>query len=195
MLALHVNAADLARRCCRDVAERAPIPTLAGRRRRLVQLCRPAVPRRRRGSGVRALLSLQARSALRGLLVIGGVGAGVTGEQTLKAIIGRTPETLAALPRRLVDGVRPFVPRPATSPARRRCSDDRGVLRGRTSRTVKAALGFGGARCAVRGVPGAVLPRAHLLDVLGGMFLGGALWPGVQRSLRVGRRCSRRARN
>ena len=44
-----------------------------------------------------ALLSLQARSAIRGLLVIGGVGAGLVLEQTFKAIVRRTPETLAAL--------------------------------------------------------------------------------------------------
>lgn len=49
------------------------------------------------GAVAGALLSLQARSVIRGVLIMGGVGVGVIVEQTFKAVFRRTPETLAAL--------------------------------------------------------------------------------------------------
>lgn len=122
------------------------------------------------------LLSLQARSALRGLVVIGGVGAGVVGEQTLKAIIGRTPETLAALH----DGS-------LTAYAH---SFPSGHVTGATTLLGMIAVCFGAGRSrefksalAVPVVLGvlsvaflALYSRAHIFsDVLGGMFLGGGI--------------------
>lgn len=122
------------------------------------------------------LLSLQARSALRGLLVIGGVGAGVVGEQTLKAVIGRTPETLAALH----DG----------SLVHYQHSFPSGHVTGATTLLGMIAVCFGAGRSralkaalAVPVVLGvlcvaflALYSRAHIFsDVLGGMFLGGGI--------------------
>lgn len=122
------------------------------------------------------LLSLQARSAVRGLLVIGGVGAGVVGEQTLKAIIGRTPETLAALH----DG----------SLVQYQHSFPSGHVTGATTLLGMIAVCYGAGRSrgfkAALTVPVvlgvlcvaflALYSRAHIFsDVLGGMFLGGGV--------------------
>ena len=122
------------------------------------------------------LLSLQARSLVRGLLVIGAVGAGVIGEQTLKAIIWRTPESLAALH----DGS-------MTAYAH---SFPSGHVTGATTLLGMIAVCFAAGRTralkAVLGVPVvlgvllvaflALYSRAHIFsDVLGGMFLGGAI--------------------
>jgi membrane-associated phospholipid phosphatase len=123
-----------------------------------------------------ALLSLQARSAVRGLLVVGGVGAGVVGEQILKAVIWRTPETLAALhDGSLTDFAHSF---------------PSGHVTGATTLLGMIAVCFGAGRSravqaglAVPVVLGvlsvaflALYSRAHIFsDVLGGMFLGGGI--------------------
>ena len=122
------------------------------------------------------LLWVQARSAMRGLLVIGGVGLGVIMEQTLKATIGRTPETLAALHNgSRMDYQHSFPSGHVTGAA---------TLLGMTavclgvgrSRAFKSAL----AVPVVIGVLGvaflALYSRAHIFsDVIGGMFLGGGI--------------------
>lgn len=128
------------------------------------------------GAVAGTLLSVRARSALRGALVMGGVGAGVVLEQTFKAVIGRTPETLAALhDGSLVEYQHSFPSGHVTGAA---------TLLGMIAvcfgsghrRAFKAAL----AVPVVAGVLGvaflALYSRAHIFsDVLGGMFLGGTI--------------------
>lgn len=122
------------------------------------------------------LLSLRARSAVRGLLVIGGVGAGVVGEQTLKAIIGRTPETLAALHDGSLTAYAHSFPSGHVTGATTLLGMIAVCFGAGRSRAVKAAL-------AVPVVLGvlfvaflALYSRAHIFsDVLGGMFLGGGI--------------------
>ncbi len=123
-----------------------------------------------------ALLSLQARSALRGLLVIGGVGAGVIGEQTLKAIIGRTPETLAALHDGSLTAYAHSFPSGHVTGATTLLGMIAVCFGAERSRAVKAALGVPvvlGVLCVAFL---ALYSRAHIFsDVLGGMFLGGGI--------------------
>lgn len=122
------------------------------------------------------LLSLQARSVVRGLLVIGGVGAGVVGEQTLKAIIGRTPETLAALHDGSLTAYAHSFPSGHVTGASTLLGMIAVCFGAGHSRFFKAAL-------AVPVVLGvlcvaflALYSRAHIFsDVLGGMFLGGGI--------------------
>jgi undecaprenyl-diphosphatase len=121
-------------------------------------------------------LSVRARSAIRGLLVVGGVGTGVIMEQTLKATIGRTPATLAALH----DGS--LVAYAHSFPS--------GHVTGATTLFGMIAVCFGAGRSpafkstlaipVVLGVLSvaflALYSRAHIFsDVLGGMFLGGGI--------------------
>ena len=122
------------------------------------------------------LLSMQARSATRGLLVIGGVGLGVIIEQALKATIGRTPETLAALhDGSLVQYQHSFPSGHVTGAATLLGMIAVCFAAGR-DRGFKAAL-------AVPVVAGvlcvaflALYSRAHIFsDVIGGMFLGGGI--------------------
>lgn len=128
------------------------------------------------GAVAGTLLSIRARSAIRGALVMGGVALGVVVEQTFKALIGRTPETLAALhDGSLVRYAHSFPSGHVTGAA---------TLLGMIAvcigaghgRVVKAAL----AAPVMLGVLGvaflALYSRAHIFsDVLGGMFLGGAI--------------------
>ena len=122
------------------------------------------------------LLSLQARSAMRGLLVIGGVGAGVVLEQTLKATIGRTPETLAALHDGSLVAYQHSFPSGHVTGAATLLGMIAVCFGAGRTRAFKAAL-------AVPVVAGvlcvaflALYSRAHIFsDVIGGMFLGGGI--------------------
>lgn len=123
-----------------------------------------------------ALLSARNRSALPALLIVGGVGVGVGMEQALKATIGRTPATLAALhdgslvayqhsyPSGHVTGSAALLGMSAV------CL---GAQCNRATKTVLAALVVAGV-LAVAFL--ALYSRAHICtDVIGGMFLGGAI--------------------
>jgi undecaprenyl-diphosphatase len=130
------------------------------------------------GAGVVAgtLLSIQARSVLRGLLVIGGVGAGVVGEQALKAIIKRSPQTQAGLhDGSLVHFQHTFPSGHVTGAATLLGMIAVCVGAGR-SPALKAALAIPvvlGVLCVAFL---ALYSRAHIFsDVLGGMFLGGGI--------------------
>jgi len=122
------------------------------------------------------LLSVQARSAMRGLLVTGGVALGVIIEQTLKATIGRTPETLAALHNGSMVAYQHSFPSGHVTGAATLLGMIAVCLGLGRSRTFKAAL-------AVPVVAGvlcvaflALYSRAHIFsDVIGGMFLGGGI--------------------
>jgi len=128
------------------------------------------------GAVAGTLLSLQARSAMRGLLVLGGVGLGVIIEQTLKATIGRTPETLAALQDGSLVAYQHSFPSGHVTGAATLLGMIAVCLGVGRSRAVKAAL----AVPVIIGVLGvaflALYSRAHIFsDVLGGMFLGGGI--------------------
>lgn len=122
------------------------------------------------------LLSIRSRSAMRAVLVIGGVGAGVALEQTFKALVGRTPQTLAALhDGSLVYYQHSFPSGHVTGAATLLGTIAVCAGAGRT-RAAKAAL----TALVVTGVLSvaclALYSRAHIFsDVLGGMFLGGAI--------------------
>jgi undecaprenyl-diphosphatase len=118
-----------------------------------------------------SLLALQARSALRLIVVTGTVGLGAVIEQTLKAMTDRTHETLAALdaythtfPSGHVTGAAALFGMIAV------CL---GTGRGPTVRaTLTFAATFGVLAVAVL----ALYVRAHVFtDVIGGMANGGAL--------------------
>lgn len=122
------------------------------------------------------LLSLQARSAMRGLLVVGGVGLGVIMEQTLKATIGRTPETLAALHDGSLVAYQHSFPSGHVTGASSLLGMIAVCFAAGRSRAVKTALTVP----VVVGVLGvaflALYSRAHIFsDVIGGMFLGGGI--------------------
>lgn len=122
------------------------------------------------------LLSLQAKSAIRGVLVTGGVALGVIVEQTFKAAFTRTPETLGALH----DGSLVWYQHSYPS----------GHVTGSAALLgmIAVCLGAGHSRARKMGlaaiVAGGVLfvaalalySRAHIFsDVIGGMVLGGAV--------------------
>ncbi|WP_328360582.1 phosphatase PAP2 family protein [Mycobacterium sp. NBC_00419] len=122
------------------------------------------------------LLALQARSAMRAVVVIGGVGVGVAAEETLKAVVSRTPSTLATLhDGSLLEYTHSFPSGHVTA-----C----GTLLG----MIAVCLGIGRSRVAqaalaVPAVTGvlfvavlALHSRAHIFtDVLGGMVLAAAI--------------------
>lgn len=122
------------------------------------------------------LLSLRSRSALPLGLVTGGVGLGVVIEHALKAVVGRSEATLAALhdgslvtyehsfPSGHVAGAATLLGMIAV------CL---GVGRGTTARATLAAIVLAGIlSVAVL----ALYSRAHIFsDVIGGMVLGGAI--------------------
>ena len=122
------------------------------------------------------LLAMQGRSVRRAVVVIGGVAVGVAVEQTLKAVIVRTPATLAALhDGSLVEYAQSFPSGHVTTSA---------TLLG----MIAVCLGTGRslvakATLAVPAVTGVVFVAflalhtgAHLFsDVIGGMALSGAL--------------------
>ena len=122
------------------------------------------------------LLALQARSAMRAVVVIGGVGVGVAAEETLKAVVTRTPASLATLhDGSLLEYTHSFPSGHVTA-----CGTLLGMIAvclgtGR-SRVARAAI-------AVPAVAGglfvaflALHTRAHIFtDVLGGMVLAAAI--------------------
>lgn len=129
-----------------------------------------------------SLLALQARSAMRLVVVTGAVGAGAVIEQLLKAVVERTPQNLATL--RAVPDVdwSPVDLYASTFPS--------GHVTGSATLfgTIAVCLCIGRSRvvkagfsvAAVLGVLFvawlALYVRAHLFaDVIGGMVLGGAL--------------------
>jgi len=128
------------------------------------------------GAVAGTLLSLQARSAMRGLLVLGGVGLGVIMEQTLKATIGRTPETLAALHDGSLVAYQHSFPSGHVTGAATLLGMIAVCLGVGHSRAFKAALAVPviiGVLCVAFL---ALYSRAHIFsDVLGGMFLGGGI--------------------
>ena len=122
------------------------------------------------------LLALQGRSVKRAVLVIATVGAGAAAEQTLKAIVERTPANLAELhDGSLLAYAHSFPSGHVTGSA---------TLLG----TIAVCLGAGRSRAAKVTLAAvvaagvlfvaflAMYSRAHLFtDVIGGMVLGGAL--------------------
>lgn len=135
------------------------------------------------------LLALQARSALRAVVVIGGVAVGVAAEQTLKAVVVRTPATLAALhDGSLVEYAHSFPSGHVTTSA---------TLLG----MIAVCLGTGRspltkATLAVPAVTGAVFVAflalhtgAHIFsDVVGGMVLSAAIVAAGTAALRPPKR-------
>lgn len=124
-----------------------------------------------------ALLSLHARSAIPGFLVVSGVGFGVVAERTVKAIVGRTSTAVAELQSRrdLLYFEHSFPSGPVTVGA---------VLLG----MIAVCLGVGRSRpvkvaLAVPAVAGvlfvafvSVYSEPHVFtDVIGGLILGGAI--------------------
>ena len=128
------------------------------------------------GAVAGTLLSIRARSAVRGVLVMGGVGAGVVLEQTFKALIGRTPETLAALHDGSLVAYAHSFPSGHVTGAATLLGMIAVCFGAGHTRNFKAAL-------AVPVIVGvlcvaflALYSRAHIFsDVLGGMFLGGGI--------------------
>ena len=122
------------------------------------------------------LLSVQARSAIRGALVIGGVGAGVALEQTFKAVFGRSELTLAALHDGSLVQYQHSYPSGHVTGAATLLGMIAVCIGAGRSRTVKASL----AALVVTGVLCvaflALYSRAHIFsDVIGGMFLGATI--------------------
>lgn len=124
-----------------------------------------------------ALLSWRARSAIPAILVVGGVGVGVAVEQTLKAVVGRTSTAVAELQHR-------------SPPLNFEHSFPSGHVTGSAALLgmIAVCLGVGLSRAAqatlsvpvVVGVAVvaflALYSMAHIFtDVIGGMFLGGAI--------------------
>lgn len=128
------------------------------------------------GAVAGTLLSIRARSVLRGALVLGGVSVGVVLEQTFKALVGRTPETLAALhDGSLVAYAHSFPSGHVTGAATLFGMVAVCIGAGR-SRNFRAALAVPVALGVLGMALLALYSRAHIFsDVLGGMFLGGAI--------------------
>lgn len=123
-----------------------------------------------------ALLALQARSVLPAVLVIGGVGAGVLIEQTLKALIGRTATAVAELqdkPLLVYQHTFPSGHVTGSAALLGMIAVCLGARRGRVAKAVLAGLVVAG----VLFVAFITLyARAHTFsDVVGGIILGGAI--------------------
>jgi undecaprenyl-diphosphatase len=128
------------------------------------------------------LLSLQARSVMRLIVVTGAVGAGAALEQTIKAIVERTPENLAQLRTGSVLDWSMLDYYAHSFPS--------GHVTGSATLfgMIAVCLGIGRSRAARTVISGAAVTgvlavswlalyvRAHIFtDVIGGMVLGGAL--------------------
>ena len=122
------------------------------------------------------LLAWQGRSAMRAVLVIATVGAGAAAEQTLKAVVERTPANLAELhDGSLLDYAHSF-PSGHVTGAATLLGTIAVCLGAHRSRAVKATLAAVVAAGVVFVAFLAMYSRAHLFtDVIGGMVLGGAL--------------------
>lgn len=123
-----------------------------------------------------ALLGLKSRSVLPLALVTGGVGLGVALEQTLKAIVGRSDATLAALHDGSLVAYQHSFPSGHVTGSAALLGMIAVCLGAGHSAAVKAALAalvVTGVLC-VAGL--ALYSRAHIFsDVIGGMVLGGAI--------------------
>lgn len=122
------------------------------------------------------VLSLRARSALPGVLIVGGIGVGVVVEQTLKAIVGRTSTTVAELQDKQPLAFEHSFPSGHVTGTAALLGMIAVCLGTGRSRAVKTAL----AVPVVAGVLAvafiAMYVRAHTFsDVIGGMLLGGAI--------------------
>ncbi|WP_319436546.1 phosphatase PAP2 family protein [Mycobacterium sp. RTGN5] len=128
------------------------------------------------------LLSLQARSAMRLVVVTGAVGAGAAIEQTLKAIVERTPQNLSQLRNgpvldwSIVDYYAHSFPSGHVTGSATLFGMSAVCLAAGRSRAVRTAI----SGAAVTGVVAvswlALYVRAHIFtDVIGGMVLGGAI--------------------
>ena len=128
------------------------------------------------------LLALQARSAMRLVVVTGAVGAGAVVEQTLKALVERTPENLAKLRNgsvldwSMLDSYAHSFPSGHVTGSATLFGTIAVCLGAGRSRAVKTAIS-GAAVAGVLAVAWlALYVRAHIFtDVIGGMVLGGAL--------------------
>lgn len=122
------------------------------------------------------LLALQGRSAMRAVLVIATVGAGAAAEQTLKAIVERTPANLAQLHDGSLLAYAHSFPSGHVTGSATLLGTIAVCLGTRRSRAVKATLAAVAAVGVVLVAFLAMYTRAHLFtDVIGGMVLGGAL--------------------
>lgn len=122
------------------------------------------------------LLGLKSRSVLPLALVTGGVGLGVALEQTLKAIVGRSDATLAALHDGSLVAYQHSFPSGHVTGSATLLGMIAVCLGAGRGTAIKAALGA----LVVTGVLGvaalALYSRAHIFsDVIGGMVLGGAI--------------------
>jgi undecaprenyl-diphosphatase len=128
------------------------------------------------------LLSLQARSVMRLVVVTGAVGAGAAVEQTLKAMVERTPQNLAQLRNgsvldwSMLDNYAHSFPSGHVTGSATLFGTIAVCLAAGRSPVVKTAI----SGVAVTGVLAvswlALYVRAHIFtDVIGGMVLGGAL--------------------
>ena len=128
------------------------------------------------------LLSLQARSVMRLVVVTGTIGTGAAIEQILKAIVARTPENPARLHDAPVLDLSMLDSYAHTFPS--------GHVTGAATMfgMIAVCLGTGRSRAVKTGISGAAVAgvlavawlalyvRAHIFtDVIGGMVLGGAL--------------------
>ncbi len=128
------------------------------------------------------LLAVLGRSAMRAVLVIATVGAGAVAEQTLKALVKRTPANLAQLhDGSLLSYAHSFPSGHVTGSATLLGTIAICLGAGR-SRAVKAMLAVLVATGVLFVAFLALYSREHIFtDVIGGMVLGGALVPwGLQ---------------
>jgi membrane-associated phospholipid phosphatase len=122
------------------------------------------------------LLALQARSAMRAVLVIGAVGAGAVAEQTLKVVVERTPANLAQLHDGSLLAYAHSFPSGHVTGSATLLGAIAVCLGAGRSRAVKATLAVLVAAGVVFVAVLALYSRAHIFtDVIGGMVLGGAL--------------------
>lgn len=122
------------------------------------------------------LLSLRARSALPGVLIVGGIALGVVVEQALKAVVGRTSTAVAELQDKQPLAFEHSFPSGHVTGSAALLGMIAVCLGAGRRRAVKAAL----AVPVVAGVLAvafiAMYVRAHTFsDVIGGMLLGGAI--------------------
>jgi undecaprenyl-diphosphatase len=122
------------------------------------------------------LLAVQARSAIRAVFVVGAVGVGEVAEQILKAVVERTPATLAELHDGPVLSYAHSFPSGHVTGSATLFGAIAVCLGIGRSRLVKAALALFVAAGVFFVAFLALYSRAHIFtDTIGGMVLGGAL--------------------